>query len=83
MSDIIGMVIGVLSTTSLVLLSVVSFEVDLFGGMMTTIHKRDMSLKTYNTCITRCTHGKDNQNKKISSFINIKATNHSLERRIT
>jgi len=55
----IGMVTRVLSTTSPVFLYVVSFEVDLFVGMMIATDKREMSLKNYSACIKIWTHDKE------------------------
>jgi len=67
-SDRNGRVIGVLSTASLMLLSVVSFEEDLFGGMMKIIDKRELSSKSRSTCMTRCTHG-EYKSAKENQFI--------------
>lgn len=52
------MVFGRLSTTSLVLLSFVSFEADLLGGMMMVTDEKEMSSKLAIPVTKRCTHGK-------------------------
>lgn len=55
----IGMVTRVLSATSSVMISLVSSEADLFGGMMMITDKREIRKKICNTYIIRCTYGEN------------------------